>query len=445
VACKKALVEWALSDNGAQAGKPMVAVIELAGYAIAGGALAQAVTEGVGAVRRRVREARWDAAEANLFARRAQELLRAVRAQRAKSELTWTGIRKFTIAHKVPEAENICSFYLTPHDQKALPPFEPGQYLTFQLHIPGQPKTVIRCYSLSDAPTRLDHYRVTIKKLPPPPDKPDAGPGLSSSYFHDQLQEGDTLDVRAPNGHFYLDRAHSTPVVLIAGGIGMTPMMSMLTTICDSGGDREVWFFYGLRHGGEHAMKEQLEQRHRDHPNFRLVVVYGQPRPEDRLGIDYDREGHVSVDLMREYLPSPTYQFYICGPPPMMQAVTADLEAWGVPDSRVHYEAFGPATVKKKTAPAEAANEEQSSGVTVSFARSGKDIAWTPDHGAILDAAEANDVPIDFGCRAGNCGTCLTAIKEGKVSYLSEPGAPIEDGSCLTCIAIPKERLVLDA
>jgi len=83
--------------------------------------------------------------------------------------LVWNGCRKFQVAKKIRECEDVFSFYLTPHDGRPLPQFKPGQYITFQLNLPGQGKPVIRCYSLSDS-HRPDCYRVTIKKALPPPD-----------------------------------------------------------------------------------------------------------------------------------------------------------------------------------------------------------------------------------------------------------------------------------
>ncbi|WP_070987694.1 2Fe-2S iron-sulfur cluster-binding protein [Halofilum ochraceum] len=421
-----------------------MSVIEMAGLVILAAAATQAGAGGMGAIWRGFVGVRHDRRDARLFEKRAMALLEAAEAERDRETLRWNGLRKFTIAHKVVEAEGICSFYLKPHDQKPLPPFEPGQYLTFQLRIPGQTKNVVRCYSLSDSARRRDYYRVTIKKLPPPADQPEAPPGVSSTYFHEQLAEGDTLDVRAPSGHFYLDQTRETPVVLIAGGVGHTPMVSMLQTICDSGSEREVWFFYGVRHGGEHAMKERLAELDRAYPNAHIVTFYSDPRSEDREGSDYAHHGHVSVDAMKEYLGSTNYEFYLCGPPPMMRVITEGLEEWGVPDSSVNYEAFGPATVTK-TPQSREAHATTTSGVTVEFARSGKTCTWIKEVGTILDLAEAQGIALDFGCRAGNCGTCLTAIKEGQVEYLGEPGVPPEEGSCLSCIAVPNGKLVLDA
>lgn len=362
-----------------------------------------------------------------------------------RSETTWNGQRKFEIRRKVQEGGGICSFYLAPHDHKPLAPFKPGQYLTFQLKIPDQKRPTIRCYSLSDS-FRKDHYRVSIKKIPPPRDKPESPSGLSSSFFHDQLSEGDILDVKAPSGHFFLDMDKETPVVLIGGGVGVTPMLSMLNAIVDSGSQRETWFFYGVRNSSEHIMKEHLERVAREYDNVHLQVCYSKPGPQDNEGQDYQFEERVSVDLFKRVLPSNNYGYYICGPGPLMDSLTKGLRDWGVSDAHVHFEAFGPASVKK-TPPPEAAKAATEAGpaVEVTFSRSGQKLPWDPKFESILEFAEEHDIAIESGCRAGNCGTCLTAIKSGEFAYMNEPGFAAEPGTCLTCIAVPKANLTLDA
>src|SRR5580658_3866740 len=183
-----------------------------------------------------------------------------LRCQEAEQlKLTWNGCRKFGVVKKVVECEDVASFYLAPHDKRPLPAFKPGQYITFQLSLPGQSKPVVRCYSLSDS-HRPDCFRVTIKKALPPPDVADGKPGLASSYFYDTVREGDILDVKAPNGHFFMDMAEARPAVLISGGVGITPMVSMLNAIIDSGAKTEVWFFFGARSGTDHIFKEHLQQ-----------------------------------------------------------------------------------------------------------------------------------------------------------------------------------------
>ena len=363
-------------------------------------------------------------------------------------EFSWPGLRKFTIKRKVAEGGGVCSFYLSPHDGKPLPAFKPGQYLTFNMHFRGEArdaaKEVIRCYSLSDSPGHTDYYRVSIKKIPPPRDNPDLPPGVASSYFH-QLQEGDILDVKAPSGKFFLDTAQQNPVVLIGGGIGVTPVLSMLNTIAESGLQREVWFFLGVRNQGDHIFKEHLQNLVLEHENIRLNVCYSDPSDNDVEGKDYQHKGRVSVDLFKRVLPSNNYDFYICGPPPMMKSLTEGLKKWGVPDDHVYFEAFGPASVKK--APAETKKEGADAGPKhkIVFAKSNKTLPWNTSDGSILDFALANGVNIDSGCRAGNCGTCVTAIKSGQVTYIHEPGTAPETGTCLTCISGPSGDLTLDA
>lgn len=381
-------------------------------------------------------------AERELLRERVGLLMDQRKFEREKTELSWNGYRKFTLKKKIAECRDVCSFYLEPHDGKPLPPFQPGQYLTFRLNVAGSNKPVIRCYSLSDSPNHPEHYRVTIKRIGPPPDKPDMPPGRGSGFFHDQLREGDIVDVAAPRGGFCVDMTTDTPVVLIGGGVGITPVLSMLNAIMEKGSRREVWLFFGARNGTEHIQREHLQRLAAEHRNLRLHVCYSNPTPDNQLGRDHHHAERVSVELMKKLLPSSNYEFYICGPPPMMDTITRDLKAWGVPEEKVNFEAFGAATIKTTAAPAPAAAP---TGLTIKFGRAGKSCAWDPALGSLLDFAEKNGVRIDSGCRAGNCGTCLTAVKSGEFSYLHEPGAKPEAGSCLTCIAVPKSDLTLDA
>ncbi|HJM90992.1 MAG: 2Fe-2S iron-sulfur cluster-binding protein [Alphaproteobacteria bacterium] len=368
------------------------------------------------------------------------------RMEREKTDLSWNGSRKFEIQRKQIEADGVCSFYLTPHDRKNLPPFEPGQFLTFNLPVPGQTKNIVRCYSLSDSPNHPDYYRVSIKRVPPPRDQPELPPGLSSNYFLDHMEEGDILDVMAPSGHFYLDMSSHNPVVLIGGGVGLTPVLSMLNAIVATGSQRETHFFYGIVSGKDHAFKDHLNQIARENINVHLHVCYSNPAEDDVGGEDYQHAGRVGVPLFKELLDSNNYDFYLCGPPPMMNSIVGDLGEWGVPEKNIHFEAFGPASVKKTK------DEQKTDGAApdvsyeVNFARSNKKITWTPETGSLLELAECNGVnAINSGCRAGNCGSCITAIKQGEVEYVSEPGSPPEDGSCLACITVPKSNMEIDA
>ncbi len=355
----------------------------------------------------------------------------------------WEGFKDFIVQRRLLEDPNgsVCSFYLVPADGEPLPLFRPGQYLTFKLPLrdpaSGEPRTAVRCYSLSDRPG-ADYYRVTIKRVPPPPTAPDAPPGLSSNYFHDQVAEGARLSVRAPAGHFFL-RDEPVPIVLIAGGIGITPMLSMLNHLVQDGSPREIWLFYGVRNAAEHPMKDYLQGLGRDRPGFHLHVCYSAPSPGDLEGIDYQHRGHVDIQLLRASLRLQRYQFYVCGPKPMMETLVPALEDWGVAPGDIHYESFGPASLTRHEKPAEAPTRE----IRVSFSKSGRSIPWSTGMGSLLELAETQRIPVESGCRAGSCGCCQTRLEAGEVDYSQQPDADIEPGHCLLCITTPKTDITL--
>jgi uncharacterized protein len=415
---------------------------ELAGIAILGGALLQVALGVLEGLSRRRHAARQQTLAAALFEARARLDLETIERDRLRRQFAWEGLRKFKLDRKVEEAEGVCSFYLTPHDGEPIPPFLPGQYLTFQLKIPGQPKPVTRCYSLSESPIERDYYRVTIKRTLPPPEAPQGRPGLVSSFFH-ALDLGELVDVRAPTGNFCLDTASNRPIVLIAGGVGLTPLMSMLNTVCGTGSKRETWLIYAVGNRRQHAMYDHLQRIAREHDNVRVVVVYSNPSEQCTRGRDYHEEGLVDIDLLKRLLPSSNYEFYLCGPPPMMDGIIKGLREWDVPDASIRFEAFGPASVRTQAIAATAPPPDPSAQVI--FARTGRTFAWRSGDTSILNLAESHGIVIDSGCRAGNCGTCETAIRSGTVSYPLSPGFKPKEGTCLACVAMPQGVLIIDA
>ncbi len=363
----------------------------------------------------------------------------------------WSGFRPFRLVRRVGEdsAGQICSFYLEPEDRQPLPSYKPGQFLTFRLDIPKADgrgtEQITRCYSLSDT-SESGHYRVSIKRVPPPP-KSGLPPGRSSNFFHEHVQVGTTLQVRAPSGHFYLEPG-SSPIVLIAGGIGITPMLSMINWCQAYQPERELWFFYGARNSKETAFAAHLNTIAVTNPNVHLRLCFSDPLPEDRLGKDFHHRGRVDVNLFRMELPLKPYHYYICGPTPMMETLVPALDEWGVPEAHIHYEAFGPASIKRHlpdTAAHENAIAAPVSDITVTFAKSGKQARWSPQAGSLLEFAESQGIAIDSGCRAGGCGTCQTTIRSGEVAYRQSPDYDPAPGACLMCVCTPKTHLTLEA
>ncbi|MCP4286672.1 MAG: 2Fe-2S iron-sulfur cluster binding domain-containing protein [Gammaproteobacteria bacterium] len=370
----------------------------------------------------------------------------------ATTEPAWDGFREFLVKRRVIEddARSVCSFYLVPADGMPLPVFKSGQFLTFKLQLEDplrhEPKTVVRCYSLSDRPNP-DYYRVSIKRALPPAEPPDIPAGLSSSFFHDQVQEGTRLLVKAPSGHFHLMADDPLPIVLVGGGIGITPMLSILNTVMSSGTSREVWLYYGVCNGAEHVMKKHLESLRKAHPNFHLYVCYSSPAEGDVEGVDYHHRGRIDLQLLRSTLKLMRYQFYVCGPRQMMETLVPALEGWGVATDDIYYESFGPASLIKHETPTRQVTTEETAAqaFTITLSKSGRSIPWDPGTDSLLEFVEANGIEVESGCRAGSCGSCQTGLAAGEVDYHQAPDADVDSGHCLLCISTPKSDLTLVA
>jgi hypothetical protein len=369
------------------------------------------------------------------------------------SSAAWPGWRAFRVVRREFEDTGCtqCSFYLTPVDGAALPPFRPGQFLTFALQVADiaagaqrEVRTITRCYSLSDRPDPTG-YRVTIKRVIAPAGRPELPPGVASAHLHDRVHEGDVLEIKAPAGQFFIDPDPQVPAVLVCGGIGITPMMSMLRWCLDEQPERAIHLYYGLRHSGEHAYKKTLEQLAGSYPNFHLNVLYSRPGPEDVQGRDFQSTGHVDIDLLRRTLPHGRHQFYVCGPPPMMESLVPALHAWGVLADDIHHEAFGPASMRSVLGALPDAVLSGSAPMDVTFRRSGRTLAWNGQDASLLDFAERHGVVVDSGCRSGSCGSCETKLVSGTVRYAQKPDHDVTPGSCLLCVGMPGSALVIEA
>lgn len=382
---------------------------------------------------RRFREGRTE------FRRRVEATVRAARAEQAVPD--WEGWRPFCVAAIVDETHDVKSFYFAPADNRPLARFAPGQYLTFRLPINGSDAPLVRCYSLSDRP-REDFYRCTIKRIGPPAGRPSAAPGRGSSHFHDDVKVGDVLEVRAPGGTFFVDPLDAGPIVLIGAGIGITPLFSMLDAIVHTGRKREVYALFGFHNGRDHPFKDRLARLAAANPHVQLHTSYSAPRKEDMLYRDYNHVGRMTIERVRAILPSNNFRFFVCGPGAMMESLVPALWDWGVPESQVHFEAFGPASVKSVSGKNLAAAAEP---CAVRFERSGRSLAWDGAFGSLLEFGEARGVTLASGCRAGSCGECMVAVRSGKITQLKRPGITVPAGHCLTCLSVPAGELVLDA
>ncbi|WP_042884169.1 NO-inducible flavohemoprotein [Cupriavidus necator] len=248
----------------------------------------------------------------------------------------WKGWRTFVVREKRPESDVITSFILEPVDGGPVLNFEPGQYTSVAIDVPALGLQQIRQYSLSDMPNGRS-YRISVKR--------EAGgtqpPGHVSNLLHDHVNVGDEVRLAAPYGSFHIDVDAKTPIVLISGGVGLTPMISMLKRAIQDP-QRHVVFVHGARNSAVHAMRDRLREAAKANENFDLFVFYDQPLPQDTQGRDYDYPGLVDVKLIEKAVSLPDADYYICGPIPFMRMQHDALKNLGVHEARIHYEVFGP-------------------------------------------------------------------------------------------------------
>ncbi|UOQ69700.1 NO-inducible flavohemoprotein [Hymenobacter volaticus] len=250
----------------------------------------------------------------------------------------WTGWRPFTVQQKVVESTEITSFYLYPTDGGKVADYLPGQYVSVRLFLPELNLFQPRQYSLSSAPNG-EYYRISVKK--------EVGSqhpsGLISNRLHDFVEEGNIVELAAPAGDFTLKTAKQTPVVLVSGGVGQTPLLSMLDYLVDSGSSREVVWVHGSRNAQVHAFREPVAQLAARQANMQQHIFY------DTLAPSLEIEGHYAgiVDLQKLNVGTllPEADYYVCGPAPFIRKQVQDLTAMGVSPTAIHFEEFGPATL----------------------------------------------------------------------------------------------------
>jgi ferredoxin-NADP reductase/predicted pyridoxine 5'-phosphate oxidase superfamily flavin-nucleotide-binding protein len=354
---------------------------------------------------------------------------------------TW---RPFRIARIVEESSVIRSFHLEPADGKGIAGHEAGQHLPIRVRPDPAAEPVLRTYTLSTAPSD-GFYRLSVKRQ-----------GLVSNHLHDYLSVGDVIEARAPAGGFVIDPLEARPAVLLAAGVGITPMLAMLRSIVFEGlrkrRIRPTFMFIAARSVVERAFDREITELAAQAGGavrvIRLLDVIEGAAP----GVDFDTEGRISTDLFRQTLPFDGYDFYMCGPPPFMQGLYDQLSDIGVPDARIYAEAFGPASLKRRIPEAaDALPPVADQPVPVALAKSGKEARWDAAAGSLLDLAEARGLTPEYSCRGGSCGTCAVKVIEGKVTYATRPSAKVDADQALICCAVPAvpsagggDRLILD-
>lgn len=264
--------------------------------------------------------------------------------ENAKKPGGWEGFKSFRVSRKEKESSNITSVYLVAADGAPLPAFKPGQYITVRVKTPdGQ--TTMRNYSLSDKPGQ-PHFRISVKReLPPEANTPA---GYVSNMLHDKVESGDTIEIAPPCGEFFLDvtEKHERPLVLLAAGVGITPIMSILLSALDAFPKREIIFIHAALNERVQAFGKTVDTLAQQHSNLKVYHRYSDAG--ERTG--NASTGFVTAEYIEGLLPARDADYYFCGPQPFMVGIYHDLLKWGIPASQVHFEFFGPRQELEKAA-----------------------------------------------------------------------------------------------
>ncbi|MCU7650811.1 NO-inducible flavohemoprotein [Pseudomonas piscis] len=250
----------------------------------------------------------------------------AIYDEKAQAPGGWRGAREFKVVRKVQESAEITSLYFEPADQGPILAAEPGQYIGLQLFIDGQ--EIRRNYSLS-ALSDQGQYRISVKR--------EAG-GVASNYLHDQCPVGSSIMLFPPAGEFTL-QASDKPLVLISGGVGITPTLPMLEAALAT--ERPVHFIHCARNGQVHAFRQWVDALAERYPQLKRFYCYAE---DDGVSPAADNLGLLTQDQLAQWLPEQRdLDAYFLGPKGFMAAIKRHLKALGIPEQQSRYEFFGPA------------------------------------------------------------------------------------------------------
>jgi ferredoxin-NADP reductase/DMSO/TMAO reductase YedYZ heme-binding membrane subunit len=355
--------------------------------------------------------------------------LASAKAAAPKPKKFWKG--ELQLARIFQETHDVKTFRFVSPDGGALP-FEhiAGQYINLHLTIDG--KRVNRSYTIASSPTRQAYCEISVKKAT-----------FASRWLHENWQEGQRVTVSAPAGRFYFAGHEAERVVLIAGGIGITPMMSVVRSLTDRGWRGEMYLLFSVRRVADIVFKDELAYLQARFPNLHVRVTV----TNDPDAAWDGARGHVTKDLLTELVPDLARgPVMLCGPDAMMTAMRALLVDLGVPDREIHQEAFISTPPIEPGAPEPEVELPVGVATNIQFMRSGKMIESTQL--TVLEAADECGVTIPYECRAGICGQCKTKLVSGKVAMEVQDALTSSDrakGFILACQARAAKDIVIDA
>ena len=356
------------------------------------------------------------------------------------SHPTAPGFRALKVENVVQESADVQSLVLGSSDGNALPMPMPGQYVVLRLQDSPDGRALFRSYSLSGTPSSR-RYRISVKIEPH---------GVGGSYVREHVRTGGLVEVSAPRGSFILQSSEQ-PVVLLSAGIGVTPVLAMLSELASTRSSRRILWLHAARDGEHHPFADEVRTLMEALPNSRSYVCYSNPTGFDKMGINFDAAGYFSQAIFGKVAVPQDASVYLCGPPRFMTDMKTILTTSYVVPERIHVELFNgsvsinPGVVSVARPPPHLPAGEPGMGPLISFARSGIAVPWKGSaYQSVLELAEACDVPVRWSCRSGVCHTCESGLVSGQFNYAPEPLDQPADGNVLICCAQPTSDLVID-
>ena len=370
----------------------------------------------------------------------------------------WKGVLR--VARIFEETHNVKTFRLMSSDGGLLPfTYLPGQFASVAVVPHG--KKVTRSYTIASSPTERDYMELTVKR---------EEFGLVSGHLNDHVREGDLLEIAAPSGRFTFDGKQADCIAFIAGGVGITPMMSAIRFLIARSWPGDIFLLYACHTPQDLIFRDELEYLQRRNPNFHLFLGVSSTEGADWTGLT----GRLTKEIITQSVPDITSRhIHLCGPVTFMDAIKQMLADLGVPKEQVDTETFAAPPKEGTPEPETAAPDAAKSGDTpaaastadgavstvapfvagapaalqVTFSKSGKSAPMPPDK-SVLEASEDIGVNIPFECRVGTCGVCKSKLVSGTVTMevedALEPGEK-ERGLILACQAKATSELVVEA
>lgn len=357
------------------------------------------------------------------------------------SLLNW---RVMEVAEIVQESEDCRSFYLVDAYGQDLPDFRPGQYLMVRPALAGAYQTT-RCYSLSSSPNP-NYWRITVKLQPASEEHWQRHrEGGLSQWLHHTIREGDCLLVGGPNGQFFLAEDCPRPLVLIAAGVGITPMTSMLRWSLENTPARPVSLFYQAKDLQHWPLGKCLHQWQQQFPNLQVATYFSRLQSQDIPNDCLELPG-ICVAGKFDYrdvtraLDAPSCEYFLCGPEAWMNRLRDGLISAGADNATIHWESFGGVANQPNPVAGSVGNP-----LSVRFEHSQINTQWSDPGQSLWELARENRVEIPSGCLRGVCGCCRVQLISGEVEYVREISVDLSENECLACVAKPKSPVVIDA